>query len=256
MTRRFEYSEDNSNKFWEISQSGTEVRVRFGRFGTVGQTKTKTFPDEAAAVNHMDELIAQKIEKGYREVSGESAPSPAGAVAEPTIDLLEAWKKIEETVRFLDPDGSRSLPAGASLEDLQRAEKEIGVRFPEAFKRSYLLHNGSNRICVCPNAFFLPLMGKEGSPAWGILELWRQMCEIGEQFKDERSNPEGPIRNVYWNPKWVPFADNECGDYVCLTSPRRKAGRSGRSSIGATKLGPCAFWPRASPSGWLACPPR
>src|SRR5439155_1649285 len=62
--RRFEFSEGKSNKFWEISQSGTDVTVHFGRIGTSGQTKTKSFADEAAAKEHMDKLIAEKTEKG------------------------------------------------------------------------------------------------------------------------------------------------------------------------------------------------
>ncbi len=66
--RRFEFSAGKSNKFWEISQNGADVTVRFGGIGTDGQTKTKSFPDEAAATKHRDKLIAEKTEKGYREV--------------------------------------------------------------------------------------------------------------------------------------------------------------------------------------------
>ncbi len=47
--RRFEFSQGTSNKFWEISQRGTEVTVRFGRIGSEGQVNVKSFPDEQAA---------------------------------------------------------------------------------------------------------------------------------------------------------------------------------------------------------------
>lgn len=67
-TRRFEFSEGNSNKFWEVSVAGTEVTVRFGRIGSQGQTNAKSFPDEAGAVSHAEKLIKQKTGKGYREV--------------------------------------------------------------------------------------------------------------------------------------------------------------------------------------------
>jgi DNA ligase-1 len=67
--RRFEYSDGKSNKFWEISSSGTEVTVRFGRIGTQGQTQTKAFPDEGAACKHMAKLIEEKVGKGYVEVN-------------------------------------------------------------------------------------------------------------------------------------------------------------------------------------------
>jgi DNA ligase-1 len=66
--RRFEFSEGNSNKFWEISAAGTEVTVRFGRIGTEGQTQVKSFPDAAAADKHVAKLIEEKLKKGYVSV--------------------------------------------------------------------------------------------------------------------------------------------------------------------------------------------
>jgi DNA ligase-1 len=68
--RRFEFSEKNSNKFWEISVAGGEVTVRFGRIGTNGQAQTKKFQDPASATKHADKLIAEKVDKGYVEVGG------------------------------------------------------------------------------------------------------------------------------------------------------------------------------------------
>ena len=66
-TRRFEFSEGKSNKFWEIAVQGAEVTVRYGRIGTQGQSNTKSFPDEAAAARHAEKLIEEKTGKGYRE---------------------------------------------------------------------------------------------------------------------------------------------------------------------------------------------
>ena len=67
MKRYFEFTDDKSNKFWEISLEGTSVTVRFGRIGTNGQTQTKTFPDAAAAQQHHDKLVEEKTGKGYVE---------------------------------------------------------------------------------------------------------------------------------------------------------------------------------------------
>jgi DNA ligase-1 len=65
--RHFEFVDGKSSKFWEISQSGCDVTVRYGRIGANGQTQTKAFSDEAAAKSHADKLIAEKTEKGYVE---------------------------------------------------------------------------------------------------------------------------------------------------------------------------------------------
>ena len=65
--RYFEFVEGNSSKFWEISVAGSDVIVRFGRIGSDGQTKTKSFSDESAAREHAASLIEEKTGKGYTE---------------------------------------------------------------------------------------------------------------------------------------------------------------------------------------------
>ncbi|HMP82887.1 MAG TPA: WGR domain-containing protein [Verrucomicrobiota bacterium] len=65
--RRFEFVGGSSKKFWEISVSGNSFTVRFGRIGTLGQSQTKTFADEAKATHEAETLIAEKTKKGYVE---------------------------------------------------------------------------------------------------------------------------------------------------------------------------------------------
>jgi DNA ligase-1 len=67
-TRRFEFSEGSSNKFWEVSVHGSEMTVRYGRIGTAGQSSVKTFANDVAAAKEADKLIQQKLDKGYTEV--------------------------------------------------------------------------------------------------------------------------------------------------------------------------------------------
>lgn len=65
--RYFEYTDDSSNKFWEVSQSGNSMTTRWGRIGTNGQNKTKSFADERSAGNAVAKLIQQKTDEGYVE---------------------------------------------------------------------------------------------------------------------------------------------------------------------------------------------
>ena len=67
-TRRLEFVQGSSNKFWQIQVCGAEVHIQFGRIGTSGQFVTKSFPDEAAAAKHADKVTREKIVKGYAEV--------------------------------------------------------------------------------------------------------------------------------------------------------------------------------------------
>ena len=65
--RHFEFVEGTSSKFWEISRSGNDVTTSWGRIGTAGQSKTKTFADEVAATKEYDKLVAEKTKNGYAE---------------------------------------------------------------------------------------------------------------------------------------------------------------------------------------------
>lgn len=84
--RRFELVEGTSSKFWEVSVTDAELTVRFGRIGTQGQSKSKTFASAQAAQQEATKLIRDKTGKGYQEVGGGAeAPAPAsGTPALPT----------------------------------------------------------------------------------------------------------------------------------------------------------------------------
>ncbi len=65
--RHFRLNGGTSDKVWAISVVGASHTVRFGRAGSYGQAKTKTFSDPAAARVAADKLIGQKTGKGYVE---------------------------------------------------------------------------------------------------------------------------------------------------------------------------------------------
>jgi DNA ligase-1 len=65
-TRRFEFSDGSSNKFWEVAVAGSDMVVTFGRIGTAGQSKTKAFPSPVTANAEAEKLVAEKTGKGYR----------------------------------------------------------------------------------------------------------------------------------------------------------------------------------------------
>lgn len=73
--RRFELVSGTSNKYWEISQSGTEVTVHFGRIGSDGQTQTKDYGAWDEAAERVRKLVAEKLREGYVEVEGSGSPA-------------------------------------------------------------------------------------------------------------------------------------------------------------------------------------
>ena len=70
VTRLFEFVDDSSSKFWEVTLNGSEFTVRFGKIGTAGQSKTKDAGSQEKALSEVDKLIREKTGKGYKEVGG------------------------------------------------------------------------------------------------------------------------------------------------------------------------------------------
>jgi predicted DNA-binding WGR domain protein len=70
--RRLEYINpaQNSYKFWEIVMrpDGMSFETRYGRIGTKGQSKVKTFPNRRACQVRHSKMIHLKLRKGYVEV--------------------------------------------------------------------------------------------------------------------------------------------------------------------------------------------
>jgi predicted DNA-binding WGR domain protein len=92
MLLRLEFQEGSSSKFWQMEVVGPELTTRWGKIGTAGQTKTKTFADEAAARRDGESQMQAKLRKGYQEVAASQtvalvAPkSPLSQTQPPALD--------------------------------------------------------------------------------------------------------------------------------------------------------------------------
>ena len=108
--RRFEFEEGSSKKFWDISVEGADVTTRWGRIGTEGQQKSKTFASAAAAKAEHDKLVKEKVGKGYIELTAAKpkAKAPAAAEKASLMDRLDRW------LRESRPDYYATLAPGAT----------------------------------------------------------------------------------------------------------------------------------------------
>jgi uncharacterized protein (TIGR02996 family) len=97
---RYEFKEGSSSKFWEITVEGKKVTTRWGRIGTAGQSKTKSFASPAAAQKEYDKLLGEKTRKGYTLVGGAKAGKAA-----PAAPAVKAARNLELEARLVEsPD--------------------------------------------------------------------------------------------------------------------------------------------------------
>jgi len=64
--RRLVQGDGNNGAFWEAATDGNKLIVRWGRTGTRGQTRLKTFADEPAALAELEKQEKEQLEKGFR----------------------------------------------------------------------------------------------------------------------------------------------------------------------------------------------
>jgi predicted DNA-binding WGR domain protein len=134
--REFQFSEGSSNKFWAIEVDGTSQKVHFGRVGTSGQAQTKVFGSEDEAKKATDKLIAEKVKKGYKEVTtGTKSTGTPMAKVKKVDDEAAEEKPKGKAAKVAEPEESKPtaplvIPAIAEVtrtidlepEDIQKAE--------------------------------------------------------------------------------------------------------------------------------------
>lgn len=63
------FKDAKSDKFWWIEYEGTDFVVNYGKAGAAGKYQIKEFDTEEACEKEAKKLIAQKLKKGYKEIS-------------------------------------------------------------------------------------------------------------------------------------------------------------------------------------------
>jgi predicted DNA-binding WGR domain protein len=120
-TRKFEFRDRKSQKFWHISRKGRSHTVRYGRIGVAGQEKTKEFDSSDKAKADHDKLIQQKLNKGYVEISGKKkTAAKKKPAAKETARRRGAKKSTPRT-------GTREVTPAKPL--LDQSKRDLPVRW-------------------------------------------------------------------------------------------------------------------------------
>jgi len=124
--------------------------------------------------------------------------------------MEEIWKRIEAWLDTHAPEMRDDLLLGATPEEIKTAEESMHIKLPSDVKDSYLIHNGQNTI----GAY---LIGDwQLLPLKDMLRQWENLRKSSNESADVKGEPHGPVRDDWWNPKWIPFAYDGAGDFYCV----------------------------------------
>ncbi len=236
MTRRFEFQDGSSSKFWAIDLDGCSVTTTWGRIGTSGQSKSKDFDSESKAKKEYDKLIVEKQTKGYVEVEAD-ANTEAHSNAVPVADakISSAKESVLEDIFVCmklwlkEHDGAivHSFAKNAPVAELEELEAQVGKKLPADYK---CLYHTFNRLDddvqekevttkLFGGFFFMPLRGVDG------------VLTEHESFEDidySGGGAEGPVKRMLYNELWVPFAKDFGGNFIGVDLDPASGGEIGQ----------------------------
>lgn len=200
--RQLAFKDGSSHKFWHIELKGNEHTVNYGRVGTNGQSKTKSFDSAEEAQKSYDKLVASKLKKGYVDkadgaaVEEEASPPKNGDV----INHPELGEFIYNGYYWSQ---QIPLPALAALDKGKRSAKSYEVivddgesRPPEALLTLAVKVLG-NLDALVPDAIEALWADLNGDPAHRSGMWWHDGLE--EAFEGHKNPP----KNVEELSKWL-----------------------------------------------------
>lgn len=137
------------------------------------------------------------------------------------------WNEIEKILVEKGCLEAFKLNPGASQEEISALEKHIGLQLPRALRELLAVHNGQD------SGFGL-FFGLHFLSINGIRTNWDNWCSLegdglNEELQDSMSSkPEGFIKPLYLNRKWVPLTHDYGGNHIGIDYDPDMKGTSGQ----------------------------
>lgn len=132
--------------------------------------------------------------------------------------MREVWQRIEAALRATAPDLVAQMPDGASAVAIAALEARLGLALPDEVRELYALHDGSGGAEILPQWNYGRVNGVSLLPLNRVVserEIWIELLDGGD-FEGSEATPDGPIKQDWWNRRWVPVTSNGGGDHLCI----------------------------------------
>jgi|SRR5579875_965111 len=147
------------------------------------------------------------------------------------LSSRDVWDSLKSRLKETNPRLYRSFRQGAKVEAIKKLEKLIGEPLPKSFTDFYSANDGqrNSKMRLVPPEDFLE-DGYYVLPIQEIIQDWKMLRKLVEQgeFEGRRVTSDHEILTDWWNPKWVPFAADGHGDYLCLDLAPTLVGSKGQ----------------------------
>lgn len=111
-------------------------------------------------------------------------------------ELLHLLALVDQWLTTHRPRFAKALQQGATPAECTALQSDLGHALPEELRIWLAWHNGQNPDVV--GAF---------ESNWSLMNT-RQIAEVKKELDAEASSN--------WHPAWIPFLDDDAGNYVCI----------------------------------------
>jgi cell wall assembly regulator SMI1 len=124
------------------------------------------------------------------------------------------------------PDIAESLNPGATPAEIAQFRTTTKLTVPPDWTELYAWHNGQSEEAqgLFYGLRFLPL-----EQVLADIELWADLVDMNEEMQDSMSSkPDGCIKKLYANPKWIPLTTDYGGNHIGIDLDPDVRGRVGQ----------------------------
>jgi cell wall assembly regulator SMI1 len=156
------------------------------------------------------------------------------------MTVRQSWTSIEAWLKENTSATRKSLRPPVKADALDKLQAKLGLSLPADFRESLHIHDGQ-KSDGDEDAGLFPYADKVlgAMPSFRLLAVaeiareWKMMKELFDmkEFEGRKTKPSRGISKEWWNPGWVPIADDGGGDYFCLDLAPARGGAVGQVMV-------------------------
>ncbi|MBD1875506.1 SMI1/KNR4 family protein [Nodosilinea sp. FACHB-131] len=135
--------------------------------------------------------------------------------------MNDLWHRFENWLEQNIPDALQTLNPGASSEEIEAIQNILGIKLPEDYIASCMIHNGQNQELPSLTRWGTLLsLGVVKDSSFNTVRVeWEMLKSVYEE--DWINEPEGNrqnnlVKGFWWIPQWVPIISDGSGNGLCL----------------------------------------
>ncbi|MEO7715187.1 MAG: SMI1/KNR4 family protein [Capsulimonas sp.] len=145
-------------------------------------------------------------------------------------DISNAWDRIDTWLSTGAPEILAGMAPGASQAEINTAEQEMGIQFPDDVRESYRFRNGQQYDHNYSSIGGSLIDSFDLLSIRRVVNEWRVWKDLRDAsvFDGIESDPDDGVKRDWWSAGWIPLASNANGDHYCLDLDPAPCGAAGQ----------------------------